>query len=214
MLISEAMALCRRHMDAVGDTERWADADITNALRYALNKVQEDYVAAGGRRLDEITSVVSTSGGAYVFSSGDPMSVKGVSLLQGTRRWPLTAVEYEYQRAPSATGHDLEIRFVPTLTLSSNTGHPLVGNGATVKNTWQAFEELIVVTAALHALSIDNEQHPLLEQLEMKLTKTVMTQEKIPQGYAPPSKKRGYSEYFSYVWIPATKTIQIVRRDF
>jgi hypothetical protein len=210
--ITEAIAAVRRHIDGEGDTERWTDAQIKSALAYALQKCLEEYVANGGRRLEEIIQVNTASTGVYAFPSDYPLVIKGVSFVSGTRRWPLQAVAYEDQRAQVANVQAIEIRYTPNLSLSATDGHPLVGNGATAKNTWLSFEEWIIVTAAMYASVIDDELRPVLQDLEGRLQSAVMKQMSIPMALPFPNAPSGYSALYGYIYEPATKSIKLVRR--
>ncbi len=214
MNITEAIAVVRQHLDAEDDIDRWTDTQVKSSLGYALNKVQEDYVKSGGRRLDEIVSVTTDSSGRYDISASNPISIKGISILQGMRRWPLTPSQYEEMRYPHQQVSEIEIRFVPKLELSATNSHPLVGSGATAKNTWESFEQLICVTAAMYCAIKDDELRQTLQELEMKLRETVMKEERIPSSYRPPAKAMWLSALVGYVWIPESKEIQLIRRDY
>lgn len=214
MNITEAIAVVRRHLDAEDDTERWSDTNIKDSLAFALNKVQEDYLKSGGRKLDEIVEVTSNSNGLVDISSHDPLSIKGVSAIQGNRRWPLKSVEYEQMRHPFLQEQLVEVRLCPKLTLSATNTHPLVGNGATAKNTWESLEQLICVTAAQFCSVIDDEVRPSLQNLEMMLKDTVFKEVRVPGTFEFPRPDRWLSSMVAYIWIPESKKIQLCRRDY
>jgi hypothetical protein len=210
--ITEAIASVRRHIDAVDDTERWTDTEIKASLAYGLQKCLEDYVAAGGRRLEEIISVNTNSAGLYAFPSVNPLSIKGISIVQNGRRFPLEGLAYEDQRAPVDQTFNLEIRYTPNLVLSATNSNPLVSDGATAKNTWQSLEEWIIVNAAIYASVIDDEIRQSLMGLEASLRQSVLAHTSIPSALPFPPRKAYLSTFYSYVWIPATKSIQVCRR--
>jgi hypothetical protein len=210
--ITEAIAAVRRHIDGEGDTERWTDAQIKSALGYGLQKCLEDYVAAGGRRFEEIISINTNSSGVYAFPSDNPLVIKGISLISSTRRYPLELLAYEDQRAPVAQVFNLEIRYTPNLSISATDGHPLVGNGATAKNTWVSFEEWIIVNAAMYCSVIDDELRPVLQDLDARLKDSVLKHASIPQALPFPSQPKLLSNMYATIWAPATKSLSVVRK--
>lgn len=212
--IAQAIDHVRRLLDANGDTERWSDVNLKDSLRYALDRVYEDYIREGGRRFDEVLSVTTTALGQYDISTKNPISIKGVSVIQGNRRWPISPFEYEEMKIPSFQEHNIEIRFTPRIVMSTTNSDPLVGSGATPKNSWLSFEELVIVTAAIHASIIDDEVRMSLINLENALKQTVYTQEKIPKSYNFPGRKIWLSAILGYVWVPQTNIIQVIRRDY
>ena len=211
--VAEARDIVEDHLDDA-DNARWSTSQIDVGLKYALDHCISEYVSAGGERLHEILSTTTATDGTVDLSSYDPKEIKSVSLVVGSRYFPLKEVSYQGRGLNDAAARSVEIRVLRTFALSATTTHALVGNGATAGKSFNALESWICARAALFCAIKDDEARPALRALEQEMKDAVMLQPSIPKATAFPEKPSWYSNWFVWAYKPDTQKIQIGRRGW
>lgn len=211
--LAEARDIVEDHLDDA-DNARWSTSQIDVGLKYALDHCLSEYVSAGGDRLHEIVSTTTASDGTVDLSSYDPKEIKSVSLVIGSRYFPLKEVSYQERGLNDAAARSVEIRLLRTLALPTTTTHPLVGNGATAGKSFNSFESWICARAARFCAVKDAEARQELIALEQEMRDAVMVQPSIPKASAFPERPSWYSNWFVWAFKPDTQKIQIGRRGW
>lgn len=207
LTVTTATTVVRRLLDAETDTARWTDAQVRQGLHVALDRCVEEYCMAGGDRLEEVVSATSTTSGTVDLNTYNPIVIKGVSVLQGNRRWPITGVRLEEQNFPDETERSLEIRLVKRRDLSATLSDPLVSG-----NTWPTLEHWICLEAASWLSVIDDEVRDSVMSESMKARDIVMKHIKTPTALDFPKKAYWLTSLIGYAYNQATHTLILTRR--
>lgn len=193
---------------------RWSTSQVDVALAYALSACINDYVAAGGDRFDTTLATTSTSAGIVDLSSVDPCKIQGVSILLGTRNFPITEVSYEERGLDDGVARSITIRYVKSYVLPTSTGHPLVGAGATAAKSWMAFDHWICAKAALYCSIKDAEARPELATLEKDARENAIFTANIPKSLPFPMRPHWYSNWLAFAWKQDEQKIQVARKGW
>lgn len=215
MLLSTAREIVLDHLDDTndgsGNGDRWSSAQIDRGLEQALSQCVDEYVSSGGDRLDQLLDTTSTTSGEVDMSTIDPLDIKGVSLLEGLRYWPIKSYRLEEKNIIDTTARSLQIRYVRKFVLPTNTAHHIVGVGATVGNSWLAFDNWICAKAALYCSIKDAEGRPEIKAMAEDVRYSVMAHTKIPKAVPFPTRKPYISQWYGYVYHQNTKKLILVR---
>lgn len=213
LTVAQARDIVEDHIDDSGNA-RWSESQVDNALRYALDSCRKEYLAAGGDRLFEISESTTDSNGRVDLSSLNPDYIAGVTLVMGNRFFPLSQVQYEERLLNDNAARSIQVRYARTLSLSSTTSHPLVGNGATAAKSFDAFEHWICARAAMFCSVKDADNRPELKELELQAKNAAMFAPHIPQSTAFPGKPHWYSRYYVWTWKPDEQKLQLARKGW
>jgi hypothetical protein len=199
---------------------RWSTTQIDAGLATALSACVSAYVSAGGSAFNEEASFTTSSTGLASLSTVAPLlDIRGVqgSFGSGTNTTftaiPAALRADRYMLAQSV--YTLSIVYVRDFALSTTTTHPLVGNGATAAASWPEFDMWICMKAALLLGIKDNDQRPMLANLEAQARQNVLNRINTPKAY-PLSLPRNAPQLWamlSYVYTtsPTAPTLQLVR---
>lgn len=209
--LAQARSIVSDHLDDAGN-DRWSTAQIDSALQLSLSMCIDDYCSAGGDRLDVLHSGTTSTSGELDLSSQNPLVIKGVSVLQGSTYWPIKAVRFEDRNIQDNSQKTLQVRYVPKFVLPTNTGHPLVGSGATAANSWDALDNWICSRAALFCSIKDAEARQELRAMDNEIRSSVLTHARIPGALPFPTPRKYLSAWFGYIWDQSDKTIIMVRQ--
>lgn len=193
---------------------RWSTSQVDVGLAFALSACMNDYIAAGGDRFDTTLATTTTSAGVVDLSSVDPSKIQGVSLLLGTRNFPITEVAYEERGVDDAVVRNITIRYVKSYVLPTNTGHPLVGSGATSAKTWLAFDHWICAKAALYCAIKDAESRPELATLERDARENAIFTASIPKSLPFPMRPHWYSNWLAFAWKQDEQKLVVCRKGW
>lgn len=207
LTLADARSIVQGHLD--DDGTRWSNAQLDMGLTWSLSQCLNDYVASGGERFDSLLETTTDASGQKVLATENPMVLRGVSLKVGGRYYPLRATSMDERNRDDAVIRTIQIRYVKTYSLPTNTAHPLVGSGATAAASWDAFGHWICIRAAQFCSAKDAENRQELHFLEQSMSGSVMTVPKIPYGLPFPSPARLYGQLIKWGWNPETKTLQL-----
>lgn len=209
--LSIARDIVEDHLDD-SDNDRWTTTQIDRALGQGLSQCIDEYLASGGDRFDELLDTTSTTSGVADLSTIDPLVIKGVTMLQGSRYWPIKSFKLEDKNIIDDTARTLQIRYVRKFVLPTTTSHDIVGNGATSANSWLAFDNWICAKAALFCSVKDAEPRPELRAIEQDLKKSIMQHTKVPKSVPFPIRKPYIPQWFGYVWHQNAKDLILVKQ--
>jgi hypothetical protein len=213
--LATARAVVLDHLDDTndgsGNGDRWTSTQVDRALSQALSQCIDEYIASGGDRLDELLDTTSNTSGEIDLSTIDPLTIKGVSLLEGTRYWPIKALKVEEKNIIDNTTRSLQIRYVRKFSLPTTTTHKLVGNGATAGNSWDNLDNWICAKAALYCSIKDAEARPEIKAMAEDMRFSVMSHSKIPKAVPFPTRRPYISQWYGYVYHQNAKKMILVR---
>jgi hypothetical protein len=211
MDLAAARTLVLEHLDD-DQKDRWSDAQIDKALAYSLSACLDEYLTAGGERLDLVTTQSSNTSGEADLSTFNPLDIKNVNLVIGSRYWPIQPVTIGDKNVNDGEIKTLEIKYVPKLVLPTTTTHPLVGNGATAYNSWDQFENWICLKAALFASIKDAEDRPEIKYLEQEARSGCLSHPRIPKALPFPLPSGYYSKWYAWYWDQQNKKLIVSRQ--
>lgn len=215
LTITQARVVLADHLDDASNI-RWSTTQLDTALGYALSSCLTDYVAAGGDRFDEEVSATSTTAGVVDLSSYDPIAIKSVSMLIGSRYWPIPEGRVEQRIMHDTDARTLQIRLVRNLSLSTTAGDKLLSYGEagarTAVPSWDAFEHWLILRAALFASAKDAEARPEIARLEERAAASVAAMPRTPKAMPFPRRRGLYSQLFGFVWQHGAQDMQITKR--
>lgn len=213
--LATARAIVLDHLDdtndGAGNGDRWSSTQVDRGLSFALSQCVDEYISSGGDRLDEILSTQSTAAGVVDMSTIDPLDIKGISLLAGTRYWQIKGYRVEEKNIIDDTIRDVQIRYVRKFALPSTTTHKIVGNGATAGNSWDAFDNWICAKAALYCSIKDAESREEIKSLAEDMRFSVMSHTKVPTAVPFPTAKPYLSQWIGWVYHQNAKQIILVK---
>lgn len=213
LTLAEARTIVADHLDDASN-DRWTTAQLDIGLKFALGACTDDYAANGGDRLQKVLSTTSDTSGLIDLSSVDPKKILGVALTIGNRFFPVSECTYEERGLNDSSARSFTVRYMPTFTLPTNTGHPIVGSAATAAKTFDSFDNWICSRAALFCSIKDADARQELRVLEQELRRTVMEYPKIPRATAFPDRPHWYSNWFVWAYKPDDQKIQMARRGW
>lgn len=218
LTLVQAQQVVFDHLDDDGvaatptDGSRWSVAQVNTGLGYALSSCLNEYLSSGGDRFDLELATTSSSAGLVDLSATPPLTVRGVSLIQGNRYWPLAELKPEQRGRHDDTARSIQIRYIRELALPSTTSHPLVGVGATAGRSWDAFDHWVCVRAAQFCSAKDDEARRSLDDLERKLRDSVFLKVRTPSATAFPRPASYFSAWYGYFYDPSAQAVQVCRR--
>lgn len=194
------------------NNRQWSTTQIDFALRSALSRCLVDYVGAGGERFDEQgTGTSSASDGTLSLTSTPPLMIRHVTIDVSDTFIPIRAATKRDKFRADTTARSLVYVFVRELALPSTTSHPLVGNGATAANTWDAFDMWVVARAALQLATKEDKLSSALAALETDLRASCTMRARIPAASEWPRQRGAGSAYdlLRWTWLPASNQLQL-----
>lgn len=211
LTLAEARTIVGYHLD--DDGTRWGNTEVDFALRSALSRCLNDYVAEGGDRFDtEASATTSASDGTVDLSAQVPLAIRGVSLLTiGSFYVPLKSTRREDRLVDDKAARTLKVRLVKELSLPTTTSHPLVGSGATAANTWDAFDNWVIARAALQLAVKDAELRQEMQALEADLRGSVLGKPRTPRHRPFTGPEAELAADLRWTWIPSTQTLHLTR---
>lgn len=193
----------------LNDTEkrRYEDtAHIDPALIDALEATLIEYAEGEGADylLAQWTGTTDATGELDI-SSEAPLIVKGVSIVDGTRYYPIQrrALYDGYSESPVAK--DLAVYGIATITSFGLGSSPLYDHA----HAFKAFDKLVCVRAALELAGNEDRAKAGLMREEEKLRRTVADHTIAGSPRRLPSARSNLG--FEYVYMPDTQAIQLVR---
>lgn len=209
--LAEARTRVQMYLD--DDGTRWTTAEIDNMLRVAVDQVIREYTAAGGNRFDISASLSSTAAGLISLASLTPVVVRGLTLVVGSRHFPISETSPEERNVLDDTIRSFMVRYVRSYPFPTNTGHPLIGDGASVApGSWEGLEHLAMLRAAILLSTKDAEPRQELVAQEQVARDLMMVDPPTPKAARFPGPGHWYSGVFAWVWRPDLQSVQIVRK--
>jgi hypothetical protein len=199
--------------DVQGTGSRWdPDSDgsrLDRHLKPALSTCLMDYAANGGDAFDEETEVTTSAAtGSVALTSLTPLLIKAVRIeMTSDTKILIPAASPRASVVADRTARDCHVTFVRNLTFPTNASHYLVGTGATAANTWDAFDEWVVVRAAVLARQIEGEPLGTLETIEAMMRSSVLTRSNSPRSREPPRRPSGS---LRWQYLPTTLKLVLV----
>lgn len=197
--IDDARAQVLDHLDDVAGSRYARVAGVTDytkvdrALRSALERCLDDYVAKGGDRFDEeVTVTTDATTGKVSLVQYDPIHIRAVLIAPDTTGalFPVDTGNASERGLPDLTARTLQVRLVRSqkIKLKPDGSDFLVGavNGNAL--SWSAFDEWVCARAALQMGIKDNEMRDALVATIGDLQTSVLGQRRIPSGQEWPSQ--------------------------
>lgn len=210
LTLADARTVVADHLDDASN-DRWSSSQIDTGLSFALSQCIDEYLSSGGDRFDELLDTTSNTSGEVSVSTQDPLVIKGVTMLQGSRYWPIKAFPVEQKNIIDDTARTLQVRYVRRFNLPTTTTHKIVGNGATAGNSWDAFDHWICIKAAIFLSAKDADPRPELHKIAEDLRYSVMSHTKVPRSVPFPTARPYISKSYGWVWHQNAKKIIIVK---
>lgn len=220
LTVSEARTTVLEHLDdesgvryarlTGANTENFAKID--RALRSALSRCVDDYVRAGGDRLDEQISVTTDSAdGTVSLAAYDRPTIRNVlvSVNSGSYFYPLQSQDKFSRGTPDTTARDLSVTIVRSFTLPAirDTSDALVSAGDGSAQSWDAFDHWVCARAALQLGIKDDELRQSLVATIQDLERSILTHRRQPAGMPWPSRQNdhawryGLSRNLEWTWL-------------
>lgn len=196
MTLEEARADVLERLDDESGRRYAASGDyakVDRALDVALARRLDDYVAAGGDRFNEDVDDTATSAGLLDLSAYDPLALRGVLVVPDgdTAYHPIKAIDPTIRGVPVSTAYTLRVVLVRRLTVPRD--HPdqaLTGGDFAGARSWDAFDDLVVATAALRLGIKDDELRKAMLADMASLESSVMGHRRAAPALAWPDVRR------------------------
>lgn len=221
--IADARAQVLDHLDDVTGA-RYAPAGnydkVDRALRVGLELALSDYVQHGGDRFDEEITVTTDATGVGDLSSIHVVKVVGVQAVPDSTGalFPIDAGRSEERGLPDQESRTLNVRIARgfAIAASPNPTDYLCG---TVDDTPSgqprgsaAFDELVVLQAAMLLGSKDDELRQALQAMFNRVRDTVVGEKRIPGGNPWPMRqvRLMFSRLVAdlrWTWVPRDQKI-------
>jgi hypothetical protein len=211
-----------RVLDLLDDQNgvRWSTTRLDVSLQAALSMCLSDAVVAG---CDAFTTEVSatTSSAGLATLTGPLLRVGTVQINTGSGAYySVDQLVRDDRRILEQSARDLVIEVVKDYQIPANTAHPLVGEGATAAATWQAFDQLVCVEAAILCGIMDNDRRNGIEKMRDSLKASVMARINTPFSRPLPDAEVALAwpswwDRLGYVYTPhpTAPTIQLAAKD-
>jgi hypothetical protein len=209
LTLAEARAVVSDHLD--DDGTRWATAKVDTGLSAALSACLRDYVDAGKDALAEQVNASSTTAGVLDLSTYKPIKIHSISVKVGTTYYPVRAVDPGQRERDDTTARDCYVYLTRDFALPSNTGHPLVGIGATAAGASHAFDQWVCARAALYLSTKDDDDRAPVARMVADLRDTCLKEPIRPSSrmFAPPP--RFYTRLLRWYYNPRTGGLHLCR---
>jgi hypothetical protein len=202
------------------NNSRWSTTVIDISLQAALSACLSDAVTAGCDAFNTEVSVTTTSGGLATLT-GPILAVRTVQINTGSGAYYTVApIVREDRRILEQSVRDLVVEVVKDYQIPTNTGHPLVGDGATAAATWPAFDQWVCAEAALMCGVFDNDQRKGLQMMRDSLRKSVMARINTPFSRPLPDAEVALAwpswwDRLGFIWTqhPTAPTLQLAAKD-
>lgn len=195
------------------DNTRWLEADVDSALQAALSQTFSEYVQSGSR-FDEVVTATSTSGGVVDLSSYDPFQVRSVGITTGsliTRLKTISPSDVQYLDSEARSVRAVIVR-TPVM---GSAAQPLVSDGAgNALQTWDAFDELVCIRAAMKMSVRDGGIPRSLVEIEARFIEAVMDSPSAPRSRMPPTKGSDYANWLYWYYDASAQSAQLCRKVF
>lgn len=195
---------------------RWSDAQIDDALTDALSTCINRYALSGGDRFDlEVTGTTSASTGSVSLSAVLPARIKQVAVVVGNTTYRLTQKDPLRRGYADLVARDLRVLYVREYALPTDTGHPLVGVGATAANSWPAFDKWLCLEAAnqLGLKDLEQKRLMILREAGDRAEQEALARAPTPGGYPIPRREWNplYGDLYWQMVQPSTVYLTRVR---
>lgn len=215
MTVADAITRARDDILDDPDSDRWSDAEIKRHLEAALDDTFQEYVIAGGDMFTRQTEALSSSSGTIDTSSIDVGQILGVSVKFGSRYYPIKPGRFrdkQYNDDNTVRTMTIEYATLPQVG-SGTTTNPLVADSSDGQlNSWRAFEELVVVRAAMSMAEKDGRVPSGLRQREQRILGNVMMKASKPATRQFPLRAGFYGSYLFYYYDHENDQIKLWRK--
>lgn len=191
---------------------------VDRALRSALNRCLDDYVAAGGDRFDEnVDCTTSASDGSVNLADEKLLHIRGVLVNPTTdgTLYPIDSGDKLSRGLIDLTSRDLVLVAVRQFPIEEdpNGDDLLVGEVNGAARSWDSFDEWVCARAALQLGIKDDEMRRALLATIEDLRSSIVGQKKNPAS-RPWPERRTYSfllqNQLRWLWYQREQTLQLV----
>lgn len=215
MTVAEAITRARDDILDDPDSDRWTDAEVKRHLEAALDDTFQEYVIAGGDMFNRQTEALSSSAGTIDTSSIPIGQIIGVAVKFGSRYYPVKPSRFrDKQYNDDSTTRNVTIEYATLPVVGSGTTtNPLVADSSDNQlNSWRAFEELVVVRAAMSMAEKDGRVPTALERRERRIIGNVMLKASKPVTRRFPDKSGFYGDYLYWYYDHENDQIKLWRK--
>lgn len=211
MTLSEAVARVQRHVD--DDGTRWnATTVVRPQIKEALRRCQDIMLGAGRTEMAEEIEVDSDTSGIVNLLAYRPRRIHSLAVYVGNRYCKIPAATRAERDVADRNERTYKVYLTRELALPEADGEPLVGDGMEEIPVLAAFEPWVCCMAAMSLAVDDNEQLRALEAEEKRLRKEVLESPDRHGAIVPPAPPPPLARALRWIWVPRTKTIEIVRQ--
>lgn len=167
LTLDDARSVVRDYIDGVNDTTRFPNGTLDRHLKGALSALLGVYVKRGDDRLVEVLASSTDASGHLSLSTSDPVDIRGVALVSGTARVSIGRIASHERGTDHAAVESLEVSLVRKFDIPAVSSNPLVyhASAASTAMSFEAFDHLVCIYAALALSTKDKERRQDLEAL-------------------------------------------------